>query len=73
MILEIQEAEDSSNLATEIGPNPYKGLQAFDENDRISFFGRLTEIKILREKVYNLYRQESNFPFVTGLRSFWFW
>ena len=58
---EVQGTADSSNLATTIGPNPYKGLQAFDENDRTSFFGRSTEIKILQEKIYSLYRQESNY------------
>jgi hypothetical protein len=45
--------------ASAIGPNPYKGLLAFQETDGDRFFGRDPQIKELWEKFRNLHEDES--------------
>ncbi|NJM68439.1 MAG: ATP-binding protein, partial [Acaryochloris sp. RU_4_1] len=45
--------------AVEIGPNPYKGLLAFNETDGDRFFGRDLQIKELWEKFKNLHEHDS--------------
>ncbi|MCG9892741.1 MAG: AAA family ATPase, partial [Thermosynechococcaceae cyanobacterium MS004] len=55
-------APDSSTVqpkATNIGPNPYKGLLAFQETDGDRFFGRDPQIKELWEKFRSLHEDES--------------
>ena len=44
---------------SELGPNPYKGLLAFQETDGDRFFGRDTEIKQLWQKFCDLPEAES--------------
>lgn len=44
--------------ASEIGPNPYKGLLAFQETDGDRFFGRDQQIKDLWEKFRSLHEHE---------------
>jgi WD40 repeat protein len=61
-------AADSSTdetKATEIGPNPYRGLSAFREKDEDNFFGRDQQIKDLWEKFRNLYEDESSTRLLT--------
>ena len=50
------------NLPTKLGPNPYKGLQAFQETDGDRFFGRTEQIAILWEKLRSFYESD------TGIR-----
>jgi hypothetical protein len=45
--------------ATEIGPNPYKGLLAFQETDGDRFFGRDQQIKDLWGSFRSLHDQVS--------------
>jgi hypothetical protein len=45
--------------AAEIGPNPYKGLLAFQETDGDRFFGRDPQIEGLWEKFQELHEEES--------------
>ncbi len=53
-------AEVSSDLKRpELGPNPYKGLLAFQETDGDRFFGRDAEIKQLWQKFCDLPEAES--------------
>ncbi len=51
--------EDRSTKVGEIGPNPYKGLLAFQETDGDRFFGREKQIKLLWDKLRNLQEVES--------------
>ena len=50
--LERQVAEEKTPHTEEIGPNPYKGLLAFQEEDGDRYFGREEQI----EKLWNLFR-----------------
>ena len=50
--LERTVVEDTTTTAGEIGPNPYKGLLAFQESDSDRYFGREEQI----EKLWNLFR-----------------
>jgi hypothetical protein len=45
--------------AAAIGPNPYKGLLAFQETDGDRFFGRAPQIEALWEKFRGLHEEES--------------
>ncbi|HEY9652768.1 MAG TPA: ATP-binding protein, partial [Coleofasciculaceae cyanobacterium] len=51
--------EDQSTKPGEIGPNPYKGLLAFQETDGKYFFGREKQIKQLWNQLLNLQEGES--------------
>ena len=42
-----------------LGPNPYKGLQAFQETDGDLFFGRTEQIAILWEKLRSFYESDT--------------
>jgi hypothetical protein len=39
----------SPSKALEVGENPYQGLEAFQEKDADRFFGRASQIELLRE------------------------
>ena len=54
----IRQEDAKAIIRSKLGPNPYKGLLAFDEEDESNFFGRSTSIQILREKLFNLYSRE---------------
>ncbi|MCW6036376.1 pentapeptide repeat-containing protein [Spirulina subsalsa FACHB-351] len=43
----------------ELGPNPYKGLLAFQETDSDRFFGRETQVAKLWEQLRTLYESDS--------------
>jgi WD40 repeat protein len=51
--------EDQSTKPGEIGPNPYKGLLAFQETDGKYFFGREKQIKQMWGKLRDLQEVES--------------
>ena len=51
--------EDRSPRAGEIGPNPYKGLLAFQETDGDRFFGRSKQIEQLWHKFRSLHEEDS--------------
>jgi ABC-type branched-subunit amino acid transport system substrate-binding protein len=51
--------------AAEIGPNPYKGLSAFQEKDSDRFFGRDEQIKELWKKFRNLHEDETKTRLLT--------
>lgn len=54
------ESDSSSKPpASDIGPNPYKGLMAFQEIDGDRFFGREKQIGALWEKLRSLHETES--------------
>lgn len=44
----------------EIGPNPYKGLQAFYESDKDSYFGRSAQVKSLWSQFRELYERDES-------------
>lgn len=50
--------EKTSNLR-EIGPNPYKGLLAFQEEDSDRFFGREKQIEQLWNRFHSLHESDS--------------
>ena len=50
--LERQVSEETTSHSEEIGPNPYKGLLAFQSEDRDHYFGREKQV----EKLWNLFR-----------------
>jgi hypothetical protein len=52
-------AEDQSAKVGEIGPNPYKGLLAFQETDGSRFFGRSKQIEQLWNKFRDLHEGDS--------------
>ena len=52
------EKTSAEAIPTEIGSNPYKGLQAFHENDHKKFFGRSIQIKTLWEQFRTLYERD---------------
>lgn len=47
----------TSDTTVSIGPNPYKGLAAFNENDAEHYFGREEQVKRLYERFQNLVEQ----------------
>jgi hypothetical protein len=49
----------SKSTPLDIGPNPYKGLMAFQETDGDRFFGREKQIAALWEKLRSLHETES--------------
>ncbi|MGG6294951.1 AAA family ATPase [Leptolyngbya sp. AN02str] len=49
----------SKSTPSAIGPNPYKGLTAFQETDGDRFFGREKQITALWEKLRSLHETES--------------
>ncbi|MDJ0708715.1 MAG: hypothetical protein QNJ46_36090, partial [Leptolyngbyaceae cyanobacterium MO_188.B28] len=51
--------EESKPQKSDIGPNPYKGLLAFQETDGDRFFGRDTQIRQLWEKFRSLHEVDS--------------
>lgn len=51
--------EDQSARVGEIGPNPYKGLLAFQETDGDRFFGRSKQIEQLWDKFRSLHEGDS--------------
>jgi WD40 repeat protein len=51
--------EDQSARVGEIGPNPYKGLLAFQETDGSRFFGRSKQIEQLWDKFRSLHEGDS--------------
>lgn len=57
----ISQEDTTTIIQSKRGPNPYKGLLAFNEKDKANFFGRLTSIQILREKLLNLYSRENGY------------
>jgi WD40 repeat protein/tetratricopeptide (TPR) repeat protein len=59
-IVKVQEDELFTliNVVFELGPNPYKGLEYFDENDADRFFGR----EDLTEKLFEKYQNIRNSP-----------
>jgi ABC-type branched-subunit amino acid transport system substrate-binding protein len=59
------DAADANPEGTKIGPNPYKGLLAFQETDSACFFGRDKQIKELWEKFRGLYEGESRIRLLT--------
>jgi WD40 repeat protein len=50
---------DAKSKDSKIGPNPYRGLLAFQETDGDRFFGRGQQIKELWEKFRSLHEDES--------------
>ncbi len=54
------------NLVFELGPNPYKGLQYFDENDADRFFGREKLTDELFEKYQNLWNSPLRLMAIDG-------
>ncbi|HEY9600008.1 MAG TPA: WD40 repeat domain-containing protein, partial [Allocoleopsis sp.] len=52
-------AEEPSAKVGEIGPNPYKGLLAFQETDGSRFFGRSKQIEQLWNKFRDLHEGDS--------------
>jgi hypothetical protein len=54
------------NLVFELGPNPYKGLQYFDENDADRFFGREDLTQKLFEKYRNIQDSDLRLTAVLG-------
>ena len=46
-------------ITAEVGPNPYKGLQAFHESDREKYFGRSAQIKSLWNQLHDLYERDN--------------
>jgi WD40 repeat protein len=54
-----QVEEDQSAKVGEIGPNPYKGLLAFQETDGNHFFGREKQIEQLWNKFRDLHEGDS--------------
>jgi len=50
---------DSKPTSSGIGPNPYKGLMAFQETDGDRFFGREKQIAALWERLRSLHETES--------------
>ena len=46
----------------ELGPNPYKGLEAFDETDAERFFGREEQVDAIWEKFRKCFTGEKNTP-----------
>ncbi len=57
--VERQVVEDQSAKVGEIGPNPYKGLQAFQETDGDRFFGREKQIQQLWNRFRSLHEGDS--------------
>ncbi len=57
--IERQVEEDQSARVGEIGPNPYKGLLAFQETDGDRFFGREKQIEQLWDKFRSLHEGDS--------------
>ncbi|MDJ0704415.1 MAG: AAA family ATPase [Leptolyngbyaceae cyanobacterium MO_188.B28] len=53
------ETEVGKPKRSDIGPNPYKGLLAFQETDGDRFFGRDTQIRQLWEKFRSLHEVDS--------------
>ncbi|MDJ0705872.1 MAG: WD40 repeat domain-containing protein [Leptolyngbyaceae cyanobacterium MO_188.B28] len=49
--------EATSDTATNIGPNPYKGLAAFKESDADCYFGREAQIERLWQRFHDLVEQ----------------
>ena len=47
--------DTASQDAAEIGPNPYKGLAAFNESDADCYFGREAQIERLWQRFQSLY------------------
>ncbi len=56
--------EPPESQKAEIGPNPYKGLSAFHEEDAENFFGREELTETLREKYLSLSESESAIRFI---------
>lgn len=54
-----REAPAPDKTSTPLGPNPYKGLMAFQETDGDRFFGREKQIAVLWEKLRSLHETES--------------
>ncbi|MBE7386277.1 MAG: PD40 domain-containing protein [Leptolyngbya sp. SIO1E4] len=52
---------------TEIGPNPYKGLTAFQESDADRYFGREEQVDDLIERFQTLHSQNFQFRFLSIL------
>jgi hypothetical protein len=59
VIYQRQVEEDQSAKVGEIGPNPYKGLLAFQETDGDHFFGRDKQIEQLWNKFRSLHEDDS--------------
>jgi predicted Ser/Thr protein kinase len=57
--IERQVTEDPSARVGEIGPNPYKGLLAFQETDGDRFFGREKQIEQLWNQFRSLHEDDS--------------
>lgn len=53
------DSETPKTASRELGPNPYRGLEAFRETDGDRFFGREEQIKTLWEKFCYLYQDKS--------------
>ncbi|MEM6451706.1 MAG: WD40 repeat domain-containing protein, partial [Cyanobacteria bacterium P01_D01_bin.105] len=54
---EQKRVEPEPQGATEIGPNPYKGLAAFKESDADRYYGREAQIERLWQRFQSLYAQ----------------
>ncbi|WP_017303921.1 pentapeptide repeat-containing protein [Spirulina subsalsa] len=50
---------EKTTPSPELGPNPYKGLLAFQETDSDRFFGRETQVAKLWEQLRTLYESDS--------------
>jgi hypothetical protein len=57
---EVEEAKKEESATSDLGPNPYKGLSAFDESDADHFFGREEQINRLWELWRDLHEQSAD-------------
>lgn len=57
--LERSVQQEKTSNSTEIGPNPYKGLLAFQEEDSDRFFGREKQIEQLWNRFLRLHESDS--------------
>jgi len=58
--------EASEAEKTDIGPNPYKGLEAFHEQDKDRFFGREELAEKLRKVYHALFESDIRFLPIIG-------
>ena len=56
-----QRQEETTRVITPVGPNPYKGLSAFQVSDADRYFGREAQVERLWRRFQDLYGQ-SDFP-----------
>ena len=55
----LEKETDANASGRQLGPNPYKGLLAFQEQDCDHYFGRTREIDALWNRVRNLHQQDA--------------